>query len=73
MHPQSPLKETNFTKKLSKHLEKNNNDLILAGNFNMVEDIYLDKKGGTPSNSHLLGITHLQKIKEKILPTGHMA
>ena len=31
----------------------------------MVEDIYLDRKGGIPSNSHLLGITHLQNIKEK--------
>ena len=31
----------------------------------MVEDIYLDRKGGTPANSHLLGITHLQNIKEK--------
>ena len=31
----------------------------------MVEDIYLDRKGGAPSNSHLLGITHLQNIKEK--------
>ena len=31
----------------------------------MVEDIYLDRQGGTPSNTHLLGITHLQNIKGK--------
>ena len=31
----------------------------------MVEDIYLVRQGGTPSNSHLLEITHLEKIKQK--------
>ena len=31
----------------------------------MVEGIYLHRKGETPSNSHLLRITHLQNIKEK--------
>lgn len=33
----------------------------------MVEDIYLVTQGGTPSNSHLLGITHLEKIKQKYI------
>ena len=69
MHPQtpnSPLSRIKFYKKISEHLEKNNkNNLILAGDFNMVEDIYLHRKGETPSNFHLLGITHLQNIKEK--------
>ena len=38
---------------------------MLAGDLNMVEDIYLDRQGGTPSNSHLLGLIRLQKIKQK--------
>ena len=64
--PTKPPLRIKFYKKLCKHLEKNNNNnLILAGDFNMVEDIYLDRQGGTPSDSHLLGITHLQNIKEK--------
>lgn len=55
MHPQIPPPRIKFYKKLSKHLEKNNNNnLILAGDFNMVGGIYLDRKGGVPSNSHLL-------------------
>ena len=69
MHPQTPnppLSRIKFYKKISEHLEKNNkNNLILAGDFNMVEYIYLHRKGETPSNSHLLDITHLQNIKEK--------
>ena len=30
----------------------------------MVEDILLDRKGGHPNNTHLLGLTHLKKIKQ---------
>ena len=31
----------------------------------MVEDVMLDRRGGTPSNSHLLGLQYLQQIKQK--------
>ena len=55
-------------KKIFKNLQNytnNTNNLILAGNFNMVEDLLLDRPGGNPSNSHLLGLDYLQKIKQK--------
>ena len=31
----------------------------------MVEDLLLDRKGGNPNNTHLLGLTNLIKIKQK--------
>ena len=31
----------------------------------MVEDLLLDRRGGNHSNSHLVGLQHLQKIKQK--------
>ena len=64
--PTNPSLRKNFYKNLSQHLNKTNNqNLMLAGDLNMVEDIYLDRQGGTPSNSHLLGLIRLQKIKQK--------
>ena len=30
----------------------------------MVEDILLDRKGGNPNNTHILGLDHLTKIKQ---------
>ena len=64
--PTNPSLRKKFYKNLSQHLNKTNNqNLILTGDLNMVEDIYLDRQGGTPSNSHLLGLIHLQKIKQK--------
>lgn len=55
-------------KKIYKNLQNytnNTNNLILAGNFNMVEDLLLDRPGGNPSNSHLLGLDYLQKINKQ--------
>ena len=64
--PTNPSLRTKFYKNLSQHLNKTNNqNLMIAGDLNMVEDIYLDRQGGTPSNSHLLGLIRLQKIKQK--------
>ena len=64
--PTNPSLRKKFYKNLSQHLNKTNNqNLMLAGDLNMVEDIYLDRQGGTPSNSHLLGLIRLQKIKQK--------
>lgn len=55
-----------FYKNLLQHLNKlNNQNLIVARDFNMVEDNYLHRQGRTPSNSHLQGLTQLQKIKQK--------
>ena len=39
-------------------------NLILGGDFNMVEDILLDRKGGNPNITHTLGIEYLTKIKQ---------
>lgn len=51
------------------HLKQTNNssnqNLILAGDLNMVEDLFLDRQGGAPCNSHIIGLTDLQKIKPK--------
>lgn len=52
----NPLSRNNFYKNLLNHINKNNKqNLILAGDFNMVEGLYLDRQGGTPSNLHLIG------------------
>ena len=64
--PTNPALIKKFYKNLSQYLNKTNSqNLNLAGDFNMVEDIYLDRQGGIPSNSHLLGLKHLQKITQK--------
>ena len=44
-----------FFKELHKIIGKRNNTL-LAGDFNMLEDIFLDKLGGNTSNTHLIGL-----------------
>ena len=38
--------------------------LILGGDFSMVKDLLLDREGGNPSNTHMLGLDHLTKIKQ---------
>ena len=53
-----------FYKDLFKIIEKRNNT-ILAGDFNMLEDILLDKLGGNTSNTHLIGLDILTEIKNK--------
>lgn len=37
---------------------------ILLGDFNMIEDIFLDKLGGNTSNWHLIGLNKLTEIKK---------
>lgn len=63
----------NFYKNFLNHSNKNNNqNFILAGDFNMMEDLYLDRQGGTPSNFHLIGQPYLQKIKKyNLIDTWH--
>ena len=62
--PTNPKERLNFYKELPKIIEKRNNT-ILAGDFNMLEDIFLDKLGGNTSNTHLIGLDILTEIKNK--------
>ena len=52
-----------FYKTLKNYIDSKQN-LILGGDFNMVEDILLDRKGGNPNKTHTLGLDYLIKIKQ---------
>ena len=60
--PTNPSQRNKFFRNLQNHI-KNANNLIIAGDLSMVEDLLLDRRGGNPSNSHLIGLEYLQKIK----------
>ena len=62
--PTNPKDRLTFLKELQKIIEKKNNT-ILAGDFNMLEDILLDKIGGNTSNTHLIGLNILTEIKNQ--------
>ena len=62
--PTKNSKKTNFYKTLNKYITLDEN-IILGGDFNMVEDPLLDRHGGNPNITHTLGIYYLTKIKEK--------
>ena len=62
--PTKPTKKQTFYQKLSDFLEKGNN-IILAGDFNMIENKFLDKLGGNTSNTHLIGLNQLKEIKKE--------
>ena len=62
--PTKNSKKRNFYKSLNKYITLNEN-IILGGDFNMVEDPLLDRYGGNPNTTHTLGINHLTKIKQK--------
>ena len=51
-----------FYNTLPNIIEKNKNT-ILARDINMIENIFLDRLGGNPKNSHKIGIQTLHKIK----------
>ena len=51
-----------FYNTLQNIIEKNKNT-ILAGDFNMIENEFLNRLGGNPNNSHTIGIQTLNKIK----------
>ena len=57
-------KKRNFYKTLNKYITLDEN-IILGGDFNMVEDPLLDRYGGNPNITHTIGINHLKKIKKK--------
>ena len=60
--PTNPSIRNKFFRNL-KTYTKNQNNPILAGDFNMIEDPLLDRKGGNSSFS-LIGIKYLQQIKQ---------
>ena len=41
------------------------NNIILAGDFNMIEDKFLDKLGGSTNNTNLIGLNKLIEIKNE--------
>ena len=53
--PTNPKEKQIFYKEIPKFIEKGNNT-ILAGDFNMIEDLFLDKLGDNTSNTHLIGL-----------------
>ena len=53
--------------KFYKHLKQYINikeNITLGGDFNMVEDLLLDRQGGNPNNTQMLGLEYLTKIKQ---------
>ena len=44
---------------------KSDQKTILAGDFNMTENIFLDRIGGNPNNTHTFDIQDLNCIKNK--------
>ena len=62
--PTNPKNKQIFYKELPEFIEKGKNT-ILAGDFNMIEDIFLDKLGGTTSTTHLIGLNKLTEIKNE--------
>ena len=59
--PTRNSEKTKFYKTLKNYIELKQN-LILGGDFNMLEDILLDIKGGNPNITHTLN--YLTKIKQ---------
>ena len=55
MLQQNPNLKTNFSTNF-KSFPKKNKKAILARVFNMVDDLFLDRLGGYPSNTHLIGL-----------------
>ena len=61
--PTKNSEKPKFYQQLKKYIEPKQH-LILAGHFNMVEDLLLDRPGRNPSNIHKLGFDHLNKVKQ---------
>ena len=49
-----------FYKQLHNYITQTEN-IILGGDFNMVEDLLLDRQGGNPNTTHTLGLNSLNK------------
>ena len=57
-----PKKRKKFFQKLETYI-KNNNNNILGGDFNMVENIPKDRAGRNPTTQHY-GLEYIKNIKE---------
>ena len=55
MHQQNQAKENFFNKNLQNFI-KCDQKTILASDFNMIENIFLDRIGGNPNNTHTCSI-----------------
>ena len=62
--PTKPTNRKSFYNKLHNFI-KYNEKTILAGNFNMIENIFLDRLGRNPNNTHTIGVQNLICIKNK--------
>ena len=51
-----------FYKSLKQYITAKQN-IILGGDFNMVEDVLMDRLGGNPNNTHMLGSNFVLAIK----------
>ena len=60
--PTNPKDNKQFYQTLPKLIEKQNST-ILAGDFNMIEDILLDKIGGITSSIHQIGLKKLTELR----------
>ena len=61
--PANPKNKKTFYKELLKFIE-NKNNTMLAGHFNMIEDFFLDKLGGSKSSIHTIGSEKKNKKKK---------
>ena len=62
--PTKPDQRKFFYKNLQNFI-KSDQKTILAGDFSMLENIFLDRIGGNPNNTHTLDIQDLNCIKNK--------
>ena len=62
--PMKNSEKHTFYKERHKYITQEDN-MILGGDFNMVEDLLLDRQGGNPNATRTLGLNPLTKIKQK--------
>ena len=60
--PNAPGSRPLFFENLDEHLFPDG-DTLVGGDFNMVEDIQLDRSGGTPNSAHEKGKVELNQVK----------
>ena len=63
--PTIPSDRKEFYKNLENVIDLNKTT-ILACDFNMIENISLDRLGGNPNKTHTIGLENLEKIKNKL-------
>ena len=61
--PNIPLQRKTFFDKLKGYVTPKY-EVILGGDFNMVENLTMDRQGGNPNRQHLYGLEELNEIKQ---------